>query len=95
MELKSVRQMARLVEQVQSYANYVDQLSGAFAALYSAILGREVQFDGPAERWIVWPQAGLNRDPREDALAKAGIRVVGYEQVGTDFAVRVGRCPNE
>jgi len=90
-ELKAAREMTRLVEQVQNYAACIDGLRSEFERLYSTILGRDIVFDGPVEQWIVWPQAGVTADPREDALAKQGIRLVGYREEGTSFALRAGR----
>ena len=92
-ELKSARHMRRLVEQVQSYASAIDLQKGAFEDLFSAVLGERIRFDGPTERWIVWPQAGSIADPRQEELASEGIRVVGYEQAGQDFTFRVGPRP--
>ena len=90
-ELKSAREMKRLVEQVESYASVIEKNQGAFEALFSAVLGQPVCFSGPAERWIVWPQAGALSDPRAETLAGKGIRVVGYSQSERGFAFR-GAC---
>jgi len=92
-ELKSARQLRRLVEQVRGYAASVDRQKGAFEALFSAVLGETVSFDGPAEQWIVWPQAGAAEDPRSEQLAAEGIRVVGYQESDGEFSFRVGRRP--
>ncbi len=51
----------------------------------------EVTFSGPPEQWIVWPQAGVLADPREDALAARGIRLVGYLEDDCGFSLRAGR----
>jgi len=92
-ELKSARQMRRLVEQVQSYASAIERQQEGFEAFFSAVLGEHVRFSGPAERWIVWPQAGADRDPREQELGSAGIRVVGYAESEPGFSFRVGPRP--
>ena len=92
-ELKSARQMRRLIEQVEGYADALDNQPAAFEDLFSAVLGEEVTFDGPSERWIVWPQAGAFQDPRTEQLATLGIRVVGYAECGEDFSFRVERQP--
>jgi len=92
-ELKSARQLRRLVEQVQGYADAVDSQRASFEALFSAVLGETVTFDSPTEKWIVWPQAGSNEDPRSEQLAAEGIRIVGYQESGGEFAFRVGRQP--
>jgi len=61
------------------------------AELYGALLGRPVRFGGGAEKWIVWPAAGEQVDPREDELRGRGIRVVGYSEDGTGgYGFRVG-----
>ena len=91
-ELKSAREMKRLVEQVESYASLIEKNQGAFEALFSAVLGQPVCFSGPAERWIVWPQAGVLSDPRAETLRGQGIRVVGYSQSAQGFAFRVERA---
>ena len=44
MELKTERQLTRLVEQVTGYAALVDEHRDLFEALYSACLGRDVAF---------------------------------------------------
>lgn len=92
-ELKTERQLTRLVEQVMEYAALVDEHCDLFAELYSTILGREVSFTGPCEKWIVWPHAGDEGDPREEELAEWGIRVVGYQAVGEGFGFRIGQRP--
>ena len=62
----------RLVEQVHGYAKLVDLHADLFAQLYSALLGERVAFDGPTEKWIVWPAAGEERDVKEAALQAEG-----------------------
>ena len=92
-ELKSARQLSRLVDQVCGYAACMAQLSDEFAALYSAVLGESIAFDGPPECWIVWPKKGETVDPREEELCQSGIRVVGYQAEGGGYTFRVGRAP--
>jgi len=92
-ELKSARQLSRLVEQVRDYAACVEQLSDEFAALYSAVLGEEIVFDGPPECWVVWPEHGASVDPREDELCQHRVRVVGYRAKDDEYEFRVGRMP--
>ncbi len=89
-ELKSARLKTRLVQQVTRYAALVDAHADLYARLFSVILNEEITFTGPCEKWIVWPQAGDKKDPREDELAKIGIRVVGYKRRGWGFTFRVG-----
>jgi hypothetical protein len=78
LELKDDRMLARLVEQAEGYARIIDAHPELFGALYGALLGRVVEFDGPVEKWIVWPAAGDRADPREGELRGRGIRLVGY-----------------
>lgn len=92
-ELKTKRQLTRLIEQVTGYAALVDHHRALIAELFTATLGRPVSFSRRCERWIVWPRLGDARDPREDELANVGIRVVGYEQKGTNYEFRVGKAP--
>ncbi len=89
MELKDSRMLTRLVEQVEGYAGLVDEHADLFADLFGALLGHNVKFDGPTEKWIVWPQAGDGVDPREVELGVRGIRVVGYREDGA-YGIRVG-----
>jgi hypothetical protein len=91
-ELKAAREMTRLIEQVQGYSDCLEALSGHFAQLFTAVLGYDISFAGPPERWIVWPQAGETSDPREDTLAEQGIRLVGYREDGGEFSLRAGRA---
>lgn len=92
-ELKSSRHMKRLVEQVTGYAALIDQHADLFSDLFGALLGVDVRFTGPCEKWIVWPAAGDTADPREDELGRAGMRVVGYVEDGERFAFRAGEAP--
>jgi len=94
-ELKSDRQMKRLIDQVTGYAALVDRHADLFARLFGVILHEEFTFVGPCENWIVWPLAGKDRDPREDEFAAGGIRVVGYEQYGVEFRFRIGPAPTK
>jgi hypothetical protein len=91
-ELKSNRRMKRLVEQVETYAALVDRHRDQYKRLLGAFCSYPIDLVGPCEKWIVWPMAGKERDPRENELAARGIRVVGYEQDGDGFRFRVGRA---
>jgi hypothetical protein len=92
-ELKDKRMLTRLVEQLDGFAALLDEHADRFASLFGALLGRDVRFDGLAERWLVWPAAGPGPDPRESELASKGIRVVGYEEHDGAYVMRVGRPP--
>lgn len=92
LELKDDRLLSRLIEQVEGYAVLVDEHAELFARLFGALLGEEVRFDGPTEKWIVWPAAGTGKDPREDELAMKGIRVVSYNEEDGLYRFRVGRA---
>lgn len=93
LELKDARMQKRLVEQVEGYAALIDEHPDEFAALFSALLGETVRFDGPTEKWIVWPVPegrGLEKDPREDELRARNIRVVSYAEAAGAYTFRVG-----
>jgi hypothetical protein len=89
LELKDARMLTRLVEQVECYAALMDEHAELFAALFEALLGEPVTFDGPAEKWIVWPAARASADPREEELRARSIRVVEYEKEGDGFRFKV------
>ncbi len=89
MELKDTRMLTRLVEQVEGYARLVDEHADLFKGLFGALLGHDVTFDAPTEKWIVWPAAGDDVDPREAELRELGIRVVGYRE-DEGYGFRVG-----
>ncbi len=93
LELKDARMLKRLVEQVDAYADLIDEHAESFERLYTAVLGETVEFDAETERWIVWPAAGPGADPREGELAKVGIRVVSYtlDDGGYSFEVGIDR----
>lgn len=89
-ELKSNREMKRLIEQVTGYAALVDRHLELFRRLFSVLLRENLKLNGPCEKWIVWPMAGTETDPKENELTEHGIRVVGYDRDGEDFRFRVG-----
>ncbi len=91
LELKDSRDMTRLIAQVESFATLIDVHADLFAQLYTALLGFEVRFGGPTEKWIVWPALGEKADPREAELRARGIRVVGYERQEQGFRFRLGK----
>lgn len=89
-ELKDSRQLTRLVEQVEGYAKLIDEHGDLFAELFGALLGEVIVFDGPAEKWMVWPAAGQGEEPRTEELFGRGIRVVAYTQAGDGYTFRAG-----
>jgi len=93
LELKDDRAMTRLIEQVDGYAALIDSHSDLFAQLYSALLGESLRFTKKTEKWIVWPSSGQEIEPREQKYAEKGIRVVCYDQQGSQFSFRVGAAP--
>lgn len=97
-ELKDSRMLTRLVEQVESYSLLMEDNREGFEKLFEAVLGEAVRFDAFVETWIVWPRAGVGREPNEQALAEQGIRTVCYEAVGSAYGFDVGidrpRCPS-
>ena len=96
LELKDSRLQSKLEQQVKEYSALVHEHRIDFAALFGALLGERIRFDGPPEKWIVWPSAGPGRDPKEDDLAGEGIRVVTYDKhKGRNgaYPLRVGGAP--
>jgi hypothetical protein len=77
---------------VQGYAKLIDEHAELFAELYGALLGTPIKFDGPTEKWIVWPMEGREYDPRQGELLAQGIRLVGYMETSPGlYGFRVGR----
>lgn len=93
-ELKDSRQLTRLVEQVDGYAKLLDLHADLFAELFGALLGDDVHFDGPTEKWIVWPAVGAGPDPRTGELLERGIRVAGYAVESGQYSFLVGPGAN-
>lgn len=89
-ELKSTRAMKQLLRQTAVYAKILECHRSAVADLAKAVLGRTVVFRGPVQKWIVWPAAGADTDPREAEFRVAGIRVVGYSPAAMGYEFRVG-----
>lgn len=77
-ELKDSRQLTRLVDQVNGYAKLIDEHADLFAELFGALLGESITFDGPTEKWIVWPAASTGPDRRTQELLARGIRLGAY-----------------
>ena len=90
LELKSDRLLKRLMEQVNSYSALIDEHAEGFASLFGALLDEDVRFDGPTEKWIVWPAASEGPDRREAELARSGIRVVTYSEAADSYSFSVG-----
>ena len=84
-ELKTARQMTRLIEQVAGYASLVEEHAEGFERLYGAVIGREVWFTGPPEQWVVWPADTLRPDRRTAEFAGWDIRLIGYEEDGDGY----------
>jgi hypothetical protein len=53
-----------------------------------------VVLQGSVQKWIVWPAAGADTDPREAEFGVAGVRVVGYSPAATGYDFRVGEAPD-
>jgi hypothetical protein len=90
LELKDDRLLTRLVGQVEGYAKLIDLHADQFAELYGALLGEPVKFDGPTEKWIVWPAAGTGPDPQEAEFGARGIRVASYVDCDDGYDMVVG-----
>jgi ADP-ribosyl-[dinitrogen reductase] hydrolase len=89
-ELKDSRQLTRLVEQVEGYAALLDVHADLFAELFAALLGEDITFGGPAEKWIVWPSSGTGSECRTQELQAHGIRVVAYGRNDASYSFTVG-----
>ncbi len=89
LELKSDRLLTELTRQVNGYSALIDEHAAGFASLFGALLGEDVRFDAPTEKWIVWPAAGDGPGRQERELARSGIRVVTYSETGGAYTVRV------
>jgi len=79
-ELKSSRLMQKLVSQLEEYSNAISKYIPKVEKLYTAILGRNISFSGPPEKWLIWPKedAVLSRDRHAEELASRGIRTIPY-----------------
>lgn len=85
-ELKSDRTLARLVDQVTAYAELLDEQRVLFGELASVVLGRQVSFAGPPEKWIVWPALPSGIERHDADLARAGIRRLSYTRTGAGYS---------
>lgn len=92
-ELKSARHMAELIKQLAHYQTVIGTYSDHFERLFGAILGKEIHFSGPVEKWLIWPALHTGTDRREQELARQGIRVVQYTQNGHGFDFHIGQYP--
>lgn len=92
-ELKSERRMTELIRQLDEYSHLFGTYRAQLEALFAATLGQIVKFTAPPQKWIVWPNAGQARDPREDELAAKGIRVIEYSSSSNGYVFRVGKPP--
>lgn len=91
LQLSDNRQTRQVLYRVETYAALIDAHAARFAAIYGALLGEEIAFDGPTEKWVVWPSAVPGRDPQEGELSGRGIRVVAYKADGAGgYTLRVG-----
>ena len=91
-ELKTARQMTRLIEQVAGYASLVEEHAEGFERLYGAVLGREAWFTGPPEQWVVWPADTRRPDRRTAEFAGWGIKLIGYEEDGDSYRFVANRA---
>jgi hypothetical protein len=89
-ELKDSRSKGRLIEQVNVYAALIELYRNEFALLFSAVLGREIVFNAPCQKWIVWPAASGPAEPQDTKFAAHNIRVVSYRQAQGEYHFAVG-----
>jgi hypothetical protein len=83
-ELKSARDMTRLIQQLADYSAFINANREIYETLFSALLGRSIRFTDPVEKWLVWPAARkdgtFETDAREQELGDLGIGVVQYRE---------------
>lgn len=93
LELKSTREMTRLVHQLKSYAACMETNALLFELLFTELLGEDVCFSGPPEKWLVWPGMNRGADWRERELADSGIGVIQYWENDSSFDFHIGARP--
>jgi hypothetical protein len=86
-ELKSKRELTRLVAQLNAAAPIVDAHRERFARVFAALLAREVQLIGPCEKWMVWSATHDTTESRAAELAAQGIVVKGYRAHGETYTI--------
>ena len=92
-ELKTKRLEKELHRQL-TFADRINANASRFAHLFELCLGEPIEFQGPCEKWIVWPAAdGHAQDPREKKLAAQNIRVAGYVRIGESYQFQIGSEP--
>jgi hypothetical protein len=91
-ELKTVRDLKRITAQLE-YGSLMNEHAELFATSYSAMLGEKVVFDGPVEKWIIWPRPKRTTDRRTAELAASGIQVFGYSEHEGSYDFRVDMLP--
>lgn len=95
-ELKSSRQMTRLIEQVEGFTVALDRYSAQFEELFSAVLGEEITFASRPERWIVWPGNCSGSDRLATELREQRIGVIQYKQdQDSGFSFHIGPHPTD
>ena len=92
-ELKSTRDMKRLVEQLENYAAVISTYQIYFERLFSALLAEPIRFSMPVEKWLVWPSPKSGPVRRVEELAAQGIRVVDYAEKNNAFTFSIGARP--
>jgi len=93
LELKSKREMARLVHQLKAYSACMEKYTPFFERLFTETLGDDVCFSGPPEKWLVWPGMNRGHDLRERELADSGIGVIQYWENDSSFDFHIGARP--
>ena len=90
LQIADERQTKQILHRLNTYGALLDAHAARFGELFSALLGEDIHFDAPAERWLVWPAAVPGRDPQEGELGAQGIRVVAYKEDAGTYRLRVG-----
>ena len=92
LELKSGRKEEELIEQIETYSSLIDEHAGRFGELYSGILGEDISFVEPCEKWAVWRANDEDSDPREDDFSVKRIRLASFyeDDKNVGYRFRIG-----
>ncbi|OGQ80986.1 MAG: hypothetical protein A2289_19675 [Deltaproteobacteria bacterium RIFOXYA12_FULL_58_15] len=93
-EVKGSRGKAGLIDHVTMNAALVDEYSELFAKLFATLLGREVNFVGPSEKWVIWPSAtGTGPDLNEGDFLRGGVRMVTFTTLMRGYLFKIHKAP--
>lgn len=84
-ELKSARQLTRLVAQLTAAAAFVDAHLEQFSRVFGALVLQHVELSGPCEKWLVWSGAQHRVDPRTEELRRQGVSLRCFRKQGASY----------